>query len=333
MVHKHPAATNKKDQPKGFVTAEKAARHAEDLAGSVRKWFRHFSRRFRRQNIDCFRLYDWNSPDIRIVVDWYAGHLVVAEYERIQTGPEYLPHMARAVAAALNVPTENVHIRRRHTRLAEGPRYAKLDSRGARIQVSERNLRFWVNLNDFLDTGLYSDHRDTRVIVGDCSKRKDFLNLFSYTGTFSCAAAVAGARSSVSVDRSETYCAWARDNLTLNGLASKQHLLVQSDVMKYLAFASDRGYRFNLAFVDPPSFYKDERMQVAFDINRDHPELLSGVIKIMTPGSDLFFSSNHQRFLPRFEGIAVRDIVELTPQTIPEDYRNRAIHRCWRMRV
>ncbi|MFH1875805.1 MAG: class I SAM-dependent methyltransferase [Candidatus Omnitrophota bacterium] len=333
MAHEHPPTIYKRDQPKGFVTAEKAARQAEDLAGSVRKWFRHFSRRFKRQNIDCFRLYDWNSPDIRIVVDWYAGHLVVAEYERIQTGPEYLPHMARAVAAALNIPAENVHIKRRHTKPAEGSRYAKLDSRGTRIAVCERDLRFLVNVSDFLDTGLYSDHRDTRVIVGNCSKGKDFLNLFAYTGTFTCAAAAAGARSSVSVDRSETYCAWARDNLTLNGLASKQHVLVQSDVMKYLAVALNRGYRCNLAFVDPPSFYKDERLQASFDINRDHPELLSRVIKIMKPGSDLFFSTNHQRFAPRFEGIVFQEIVELTPKTIPEDYRNRAVHRCWLMKV
>ncbi|MBU2102940.1 MAG: SAM-dependent methyltransferase, partial [Candidatus Omnitrophica bacterium] len=95
----------------------------------------------------------------------------------------------------------------------------------------------------------------------------------------------------------------------------------------------NRGYRCNLAFVDPPSFYKDERLQASFDINRDHPELLSRVIKIMKPGSDLFFSTNHQRFAPRFEGIVFQEIVELTPKTIPEDYRNRAVHRCWLMKV
>ncbi|MDD5195273.1 MAG: class I SAM-dependent methyltransferase [Candidatus Omnitrophica bacterium] len=324
---------NYQNLPRGFITPEKAKRQAETLANSVKNHFRHLSKRFNRQGIHCFRLYDWDSPDIRVVVDWYAGHLVVAEYERIQTGPEYLPQMANAAAQALGVPPEKVHIRRRHTNTVEGPRYAKIDSRGERIEVHERNLRFWVNLNDFLDTGLFSDHRDTRAIIIKLSAGKDFLNLFCYTGTFTCAAAAGGCASSVSVDRSKTYLDWARDNLALNGFLRKQHTLIQADVMSYLAAAHKRGERFNLAFVDPPSFYKDERAQVSFDINRDHPQLLSETLKLMQPGSDLFFSTNHQRFAPQFENLAVKDIAALTPKTIPEDYRNRMVHSCWHMKT
>ncbi|MBN2482774.1 MAG: class I SAM-dependent methyltransferase [Candidatus Omnitrophica bacterium] len=322
-----------KPVPKGFVTPQKARIHAEVLTRSVIKKFRHLSRRFKRQDIECFRLYDWDSPDIRIVVDWYGGHIVVAEYERLQTGSDYLPQMADAVANALNVPFERVHIKRRHTNVAGGPRYKKMGSQGKRIEVSERDLRFLVNLTDFLDTGLYSDHRDTRVIIRDLAKGKDFLNLFAYTGTCTCAAALGKAKATVTVDRSKTYIDWTKDNLMLNGLWGVRHRLTQSDVMKYLSQAARTNERFTLAFVDPPSFFKDLKGQVSFDINRDHPDLIKRVLKVMAPGGDIFFSTNHQRFVPRFDGIEVKEIVKLTPKTIPEDYRNRTIHHLWRMKV
>ena len=317
--------------PKGFVTPEKTKIHAQVLCNSVRKRFRHLSKRFKRENIDCYRLYDWDSPDIRVVVDWYAGHLVVAEYERIQTGPEYLPQMASSVAQALNIPTEKVHVRRRHTNTTGKPRYGKIDSRGQRIQVRERDFTFWVNLSDFLDTGLFNDHRDTRVIIKNAAKGQDFLNLFAYTGTFTCAAAAGGARSTTTVDRSQTNLNWAKNNLLLNGLLDARHTMVQSDVMKFLSRACSAGNRYSLALVDPPSFFKDQFAQVSFDVNRDHPELLRNVLKLMKPGSDVFFSTNHQRFVPNFEGLAIKTVTKLTPKTIPEDYRNRNIHNCWQI--
>ena len=318
-------------KPKCFVTPEKAKHHAELLANRVRSRFRHFSRKYRRENIDCFRLYDWDIPEVRAVVDWYAGRVVVAEYERLQTGPEWLLQMAAAVAEALNVPSQWTFAKRRHTGTSGKPRYSPLDSKQERFEVRERDLRFWVNLNDFLDTGLFSDHRDTRVIVGKMAAGKDFLNLFAYTGAFTCAAALGGAKSTVNVDRSATYLKWAKDNLGLNGFKGPQHLLIQSDVEKFLVQAHREGRRFSLAFVDPPSFFQDEKNEVSFDINRDHPQLIQNVLRVMAPGSTVFFSTNHQRFEPQFDGLNVRDLIELTPKTIPEDYRNRQIHRCWRM--
>ena len=318
---------------KGFVTPEKACAQAQILANSVIKKYRHLQKRFNRAKIDCFRLYDWDSPDIRIVVDWYAGHLVVAEYERKQTGPEYLPQMADAAAKALSVAPEKVHLKRRHTNVEAGLRYTKLGVGGERFAVNERTLSFWVNLTDFLDTGLYSDHRDTRVIIRKLAEGKDFLNLFAYTGAFTCAAAAGNAKSTVTVDRSESYLLWAKDNLILNGLWNDKHTLVQSDVDKYLAQAKRQGKRFALVFVDPPSFFKDSQERIEFDINRDHPRLLRDVLEVMAPGADLFFSTNHQRFEASFEGLNVAEIVRLNPKTIPEDYRNKNIHSCWRMTV
>ncbi len=324
-------------QPKHFVTPDKTKHHAEILSNRVLNRFRHLAKRFKKQNIDCFRLYDWDIPEVRAVVDWYAGHLVVAEYERLQTAEEWLPQIAAVVAQALNVPSEKVHIKRRHTATEDKPRYNKMGTSGKRFEVQERDLRFWVNLDDFLDTGLYSDHRDTRVIVNKLAKGKDFLNLFGYTGSFTCAAVLGGAKTTVTVDRSATNLKWAKDNLELNLGRERSkavpYVFIQTDVANYLSRTFLDGKRFTLAFVDPPSFSKDVKTGAAFDINRDHPKLLQSVLKVMVPGSTVFFSVNHQRFEPRLEGLAISDLKELTPKTIPEDYRNRKIHRCWEMKA
>lgn len=315
---------------KHFVTPEKTAHHAEILANRVRSRFRHLSRRFRKQNIDCFRLYDWDIPEVRAVVDWYAGHLVVGEYIRKQTGPDWLPAMGKAVGEALGVPPERIHAKRRQTGKQGQPRYKKFGSSGRRITVNERDLKFWVNLDDFLDTGLFSDHRDTRAMVKDLAKGKDFLNLFAYTGTFTCAAAAGGAKSTVTVDRSATYLRWAEDNLKLNGI-SGQHQVIQSDAERYLETAGRQAKRFTLAVVDPPSFFQDSRTGKAFDVNRDHPRLVQNVLSVMAPGGIVFFSTNHQRFEPKLDGIPAKEIIDITAKTIPEDYRNPQIHRCWRI--
>ena len=315
------------------ITPEKTRHHAEILANRIRKRFAHLSKRFKRQHIDCFRLFDWDIPEVRAVVDWYAGHAVVAEYERWQTSDEWLPAMAQAVAQALNLPPEKTHIKRRHTKTEEGPRYKRISSRNERFPVSERDLKFWVNLDDFLDTGLYSDHRDTRVLIRGLAKDKDFLNLFAYAGAFTCAAAAGGARTTTTVDRSSNYIKWAQDNLELSGFWNIKHRLIQSDVDKFLDKTAKESKRFNLAFVDPPSFFKDFRSRVSFDINEDHPKLLADVLKVMVPGSLLFFSTNHQRFEPRLNELKVKEVTDITLDTIPEDYRNKQVHRCWRIVV
>lgn len=316
---------------KNIVTPEKTAKHAELLANRVRKQFRHLSKRFKKQTIDCFRLYDWDIPEVRAVVDWYGGHAVVGEYIRLQTGTDWLPRMAEAVGQALSIPPENVHIKQRTTHVKDGPRYKKLDSKGIRFEMNERDLKFWVNLDDYLDTGLFSDHRDTRMIVRGLSKGKDFLNLYAYTGAFTCAAAAGDALSTVTVDRNATYLKWAKDNLVLNQFMGEKHELVQSDAVGYLDRIYKEGRRFGLALIDPPSFSQDHDHEDSFDINREHPVLLRKVLKVMVPGGIMFFSTNHQRFEPRLDGLGAQAVKELTPKTIPEDYRNKTIHRCWQI--
>ena len=316
-----------------FYTNEKIQHQAEIFSNRLQNRFAHFGKKFRKQGVECFRLYDWDIPEVRAVVDWYAGHAVIAEYVREQTGLDWLPKMADAAAAALGIPREQMHMKERRTNTKEGARYSRMNTTNQRIEVKERDLRFWVNLDDFLDTGLYSDHRDTRVLVRNLAKGKDFLNLYAYTGAFTCAAAAGGAKTTTMVDRSATYLAWAKENLQLNNLWGDgiAHELVQSDVDKFLAQTQRQGKKFTLGFIDPPSFFQDKERGISFDINKDHPELLRNVLKIMAPGSTLFFSTNHQRFEPQLDKLPVKDLKELTPKTIPEDYRNKTIHRCWQM--
>ena len=317
-------------EPKNYVTDEKAEHHAEILSNRLKNRYRHLARRFRRANIDVFRLYDRDIPEVRAVVDWYQGHLVVGEYIRLQTGPKWLARMARAAGEALDIPPEKIFTKRRQTRIGTAPRYKSSKKKGKCFTVSERDLKFWVNLDGFLDTGLFSDHRNTRVLIRKMAKGQDVLNLYAYTGAFSCAAALGGAKSIVTVDRSATYINWAKDNFKLNKIKNPAYTFAQSDTEKYIELLQRKRSQFTLAFVDPPSF-SNRLGKGSFDINRHHPELLEKVFTVMARGSTVIFSANHQRFDPRFEKLKVKRIKELTPKTIPEDYRNKLVHRCWQI--
>ena len=320
---------DKNDQPDHFH------RQGQMLANRVRKRYKHLRNRFNRQNIEVFRLYDWDIPEIRAVVDWYGGHLVIGEYMRSQSVPEWLPIMGQAVANVLNVPMEKVHLKERWAGKQDGNRYQRLDRTDKKIVLSERDLKFLVNPYDYVDTGLFSDHRDTRQMVREMAAGKDFLNLYCYTASFSCYAAKGGARSTVSVDRSENVIQWARENMALNGIDPNTNVLVQAHTFDFLKNARREKQRFDLAVVDPPSYSTTKTRDVAFDIAMDHPRLLEAVVGLLRPGATLLFSTNHQNFDPRMDGLKISDVKEITDSTIPEDYLNKrkTIHRCWRIAV
>jgi len=311
------------------------ASQAEMLANRAKKRFQHFRKRFARQKIDVFRLYDWDIPEIRAVVDWYGGHLVVGEYTRRQSTPEWLPMMGAAVAGALDVPPEKVHLKERHYGHAEGQRYTRIDHTDQFITVNERDLKFYVNPWDYVDTGLFADHRDTRQMVRELAHGKDVLNLFCYTGSFSIYAAKGGARSTVSVDRSKTAISWGRQNMELNGLSNDIHQFVHDHAFDYLSAVKRHRQLFDLAVVDPPSFYTIRNRQDHFDIAEDHPALINAVVAVMRKGGTIFFSTNHQFFIPFFDELHAAEFEEITSQTIPEDYQHKRkkIHRCWKITV
>ena len=314
---------------------EKYRNQAQMLANKAKKRFRHFHKRYAGQNIEVFRLYDWDIPEIRAAVDWYAGHLVIAEYTRKQSFPEWLPMMGAAVAEALNVPQEKVHLKKRFMGNQEGSRYERLDYTNQKIIVSERDLFFHVNLCDYVDTGLFSDHRNTRQLVREMAEGRDFLNLYCYTGSFSCSAAKGGAARTISIDRSETAIRWARENMNLNGISVDENTLVQGDTFDFLKKAKREHHTFDLAVVDPPSFSTSREKTHDFDISADHPMLLTAVVSLMRAGATIFFSTNHQNFEPRLDHLEIADAKEITSITIPEDYasKKKTIHRCWKITV
>ncbi|MDL2270119.1 class I SAM-dependent methyltransferase [Desulfosarcina sp. OttesenSCG-928-A07] len=320
---------------------------ADMLANRVKKRFSHFYKRFSRQQIDVFRLYDWDIPEIRAVVDWYGGHLVVGEYMRRQSVPEWLPAMGQAVAEVLGVPPERLHLKQRWAGPRDGKRYERIDYTDQKIVLRERDLRFWVNPHDYVDTGLFADHRNTRQMVRDMAAGKDVLNLFGYTASFSCYAAKGGARRTVSVDRSETATRWAAENFSLNTIDPAENRLVHSHTADYLQRARREGQRFDLAVVDPPSYSVTQTRNESFDIFKDHPRLLAAVITLLRPSATLFFSTNHQRFTFDQDGLircladfpesapTISKVEEITQRTIPEDYQHKrkTIHRCWQITV
>jgi 23S rRNA (cytosine1962-C5)-methyltransferase len=312
------------------VSDQLIARQAEMLANRVQKAYRRLHARFERKHIGAYRLYDRDIPEVRAVVDWYEGHLVVGEYARTQTDamPGWLPALGQACAQALDLPEGRVHLRRRRTRPAEGDRYGKLAAgESGRLVVRERDLRFWCDLDTYLDTGLFLDHRETRAMVQKEAAGKRVLNLYGYTASFTCAAAKGGAASSTTVDASRAYIAWARENLVLNAIDEARHELVRAEVDEHLTRAAQRRTTWDLIILDPPSFSDREG---GFDVQADHRALIERCLRFLAPRGVLYFSTNHQRFQPQLEDLPAR-VEEITSQTVPEDFRNRTVHRAWRI--
>ena len=317
----------------GRVTPEVAARQAEMLGNRVKKRLRQSRGRFARRNIEAFRLYDRDIPEVRAAVDWYAGHVVVAEYARTQTEgvPDWLAQMGEGIQRALDLPPERLHLKTRRTQPKAGARYDRMAATERRFSVREGDLSFWVNLDDYIDTGLFADHRKTRARVGAEAAGQRFLNLYGYTGSFTCYAAAGGARSTTTVDQSGTYLDWMRDNLHLNGLDRPVHRAVRSNTEDFLADAARDGRQWSLIVLDPPS-----RSTVGgpdgrgLDVLRHHRWLVEATLRVLKPGGTLYFSVNHQRFVPDLGRLPV-EVEEITDDTIPEDFRPHRPHRTWRM--
>jgi 23S rRNA G2069 N7-methylase RlmK/C1962 C5-methylase RlmI len=314
---------------------EKYENQAKMLANKCMKRYKHLKKGYSKQNIEVFRLYDWDIPEIRAAVDYYAGRIVIAEYMRKQSDPMWLQIMGKELLKQFGIDESKLYLKERRMGFLDGNRYEKLDDSDEKIIVSERDLKFKVNLKDYVDTGLFSDHRNTRQMVRELSEGKDFLNLYSYTGAFTCYAAKGGAKSTVSVDRSLTAMNWARENMELNNITEDGHDFYRVPTYQFLEKAKKKEQIFDLAVVDPPSFSTSKNSRDSFDISDDHPALLKKVIQIMVKGGTIFFSTNHQDFEPKMSSLGVRDFDEITSKTIPEDYKNKRkqIHRCWIIKV
>lgn len=212
-----------------------------------------------------------------------------------------------------------------------GAQYEPLAQEGERVVVQEGGLKFLVNFTDYLDTGLFLDHRPTRARIRQLAAGKRFLNLFCYTGAATVCAAAGGALGTTSVDLSRTYLDWARRNLEINGLRGDAHRLVQADCLAWLA--RDDGQRFDLVFLDPPTFSNSKRMEREFDVQRDHAALIRDTLRRVAPGGLLLFSTNFRRFRLDAGALAGFDVRDVTRQTIPRDFaRDARIHHCYEIR-
>ena len=320
----------------------RSSRTTDDQIGDFRrrlaKRFKHLSKWARRQGIEAFRVYDRDIPEIPLVIDWYAGWLHAAEYERPHERTDiehevWLDKMIEAAALELGVPAMQTFLKVRR-RQRDGGQYEKVDQRQAVLSVKEGDLSFEVNISDYLDTGLFLDHRQTRAMVRDEAAGKRMLNLFCYTGSFSVYAAAGGAKETVSVDLSNTYLEWTRTNLAKNGFKDAgRHRIVRDEARAFLEHRANRGEQpFDLVVVDPPTYSRSAKSETPWDVERDHAELLELVAKNLVTGGIVYFSTNFRRFHLAEEQLSVLYAVrEITNRTIPEDFRNERIHRAWRL--
>jgi 23S rRNA (guanine2445-N2)-methyltransferase / 23S rRNA (guanine2069-N7)-methyltransferase len=333
----------REQKPAASVRADWAGRSgAQMFANRLRKNAQSRDAWAQREGIECFRVYDADMPEYAFAIDLYGRdprHAYVQEYAAPKTvNADNASARRREVLAVLpdvlGLPLAQIHCRVRRPQKGkqqyEKQQYEKRAVGGERFEAVEQGLRFWVNFRDYLDTGLFLDHRILRALLRDWARDKDFLNLFCYTGSATVYAAAGGARSSVSVDLSNTYLDWARDNLRLNGLAAPRHELERADCLEWLAVHSAAGPRFDLIFLDPPTFSNSKRMAGVLDVQRDHVGMIRRALALLRAGGRLVFSTNYTRFKLDADGLGKVHVEDITARTIPKDFeRNARIHRCY----
>ena len=311
------------------VTSEVAV----DFANRLQKNIKKIEKWAKQQGLDAYRLYDADLPEYNLAVDRYADHIVVQEYAAPKNIDENKARqrLLDAVNATLQVTgieTNKLILKVRQKQKGTN-QYEKLANKGEYFYVNEYGAKLWVNLTDYLDTGLFLDHRLTRKMLGEMAQGKDFLNLFAYTGSATVHAALGKAKSTTTVDMSNTYLNWAEQNLLLNDIEGKQHKLIQADCLQWLE-KCDR--QFDLIFVDPPTFSNSKRMEDSWDVQRDHIKLMTNLKRILRPNSTIVFSNNKRGFKMDFAKLEELGLsaVEISHKTLPLDFeRNKQIHNCW----
>lgn len=306
------------------------------FANRLGKNIKHLMKWAKRNDIEAWRLYDKDIPQFPFALDIYGDQIHLQEYDtgwlmQPEEYEEWLAGVKEAVGFVTGFAPEQIHLKRRERQRGK-EQYEKTGTQGEDFVVHENGRKFWVNLDKYLDTGLFLDHRNTRKRVGEMAAGKRFLNLFSYTGSFTVYAATGGAVSSETVDLSNTYLDWARRNFELNGVDAAQHQIVRADVFQYLQTGIEQGKQFDLIVMDPPSFSNSKKMLDILDIQRDQAKLVDGAMKLLAKDGLLFFSNNLRSF-ELDPALAERyQIKDVSKQSVPEDFRNKKIHQCWEIR-
>jgi len=328
-------------RPKEDVRADWAGRAgAQMFANRLRKNLRTLEPWARGADIECYRVYDADMPEYAFAIDLYgrdSRHAYVQEYAAPKSVDEEGARERRREVLAvlpdvLGLPVQRIHTRMRKPQKGS-EQYERRATSHERYAVAEGGLKFWVNFRDYLDTGLFLDHRVIRAMLRDWAAGADFLNLFCYTGSATVYAAAGGARSSASVDLSNTYLDWAHENLLLNGFGGPEHELHRADCPQFLESRAQAGPCFDLIFLDPPTFSNSKRMQGVLDVQRDHANMIRRAMRLLRPAGRLVFSTNYTRF--RLDAVALADLAveDISENTIPKDFeRSARIHRCYVIR-
>ena len=299
------------------------------------KVFRHLSKLAKRQNISCYRIYDYDLPEFPFCIEMYDDKLYLAEYKKnYELGDNahelWLQECLSVITNVTEISAEKIYIRERKRKAGRLDQYEKLDDEKEFFTVEESGLKFKINLTDYLDTGLFLDHRITRSIIKEEAKNKNVLNLFCYTGSFSVYAAAGEASSITSVDLSKTYLQWAEENMQLNNFFDeKKHHFVQADVKQYLDELPKNS--FDLVIMDPPTFSNSKRMKDFLDIQRDHVELINKTLDSMKAGATLYFSTNFSKFVLSKEQIKSSQIKDITKATTPFDFQRKLFRYCFKI--
>ena len=296
------------------------------------KVYKHIGKIARKQNLACFRVYDVDLPEFPFIIDVYKDLVYVAEYKSKHKLSEedyktWLNTSLEIIQEVFGVEKENVFLKLRERQKGE-QQYSKLNQEKKELIVDEHGLSFIVNLSDYLDTGLFLDHRLTRQKVKEIANGKRVLNLFSYTGSFSVYAASGNAQKITTVDLSKTYINWAKRNLTYNKLYNdEKHEFIQADVLQYLKTVEPNSY--DLVILDPPTFSNSKRMEDIFDIQRDHVTIINQCLNILAENGILIFSTNYRNFILENEQLSSQKIKDITKQTTPFDFEGKLKRKCF----
>jgi len=312
---------------------------AEMFANRLKKNLKKLSNWAKQNRIACYRVYDADLPEYAVAVDIYQGDqtwINVQEYEPPKSIDQHkadqrLAGLLAEIPRVLGVNREQVFLKIRRKQKSTD-QYEKHDDQGRFHIIEEGGCKLLVNFEDYLDTGLFLDHRPIRMLIQKQAKDKSFLNLFAYTGSATVHAAMGGAKSTTTVDMSNTYINWAKKNMALNANEGA-HEFIQADCLEWLAAEAQLANRhYDLIFLDPPTFSNSKRMDAVFDIQNDHAQLINNAISLLSPGGVLYFSTNFRRF--KIDKQALSDLIveDISAATIPEDFaRNPKIHYCWRI--
>lgn len=306
------------------------------FANRLAKNFKHISKWARRQGITCFRIYDHDIPQFPFAIDKYEEYIHVSEYETGYYMEEdereaWFLQCLTQIALQTSVTIDNIFLKKRQQQRGK-KQYDKNITESFEAIGHENGLKFKLNLTDYLDTGLFLDHRPLRAKVQSIAEGKNVLNLFAYTGSFSVYAAAANAKLVVTIDLSNTYLKWAKENLELNEVFDEdRHFFVQDDVREWLE-SPPQNTKFDIIIMDPPTFSNSKRMEGVLDIQRDYIELINNALYLLNPNGILYFSTNFRRFKLDSSALNTDKIKDITLATIPDDFRDKKIHYCFEIR-